>query len=297
MTDGAGSSGFLELPSELTRCENALFHVIPVPLERSVSWGRGTARGPQAILQASGQVEDFDGYSVPAEAGICTHEFIPCDGGRPTQDILDDAAREAGRIIGDGTIPVILGGEHTVALGGVQAALAACPGVGIVYFDAHSDLRDEYEDNPLSHACTGRRIYDMGAPLFQIGRRSWCAEEDSFVRQSSIGRLDGIDIHRNGVPDTVLPSEFPDEIYITFDVDALDPSIMPATGTPEPGGILWYDALQLLERVTGGRTVIGFDIVELAPREGMHAADFTAARLAYQIMGFITRGKEKRAQT
>lgn len=165
------------------------------------------------------------------------------------------------------------------------------PDFGVVQFDAHLDLRDEYEGDPLSHACVMMRAVEMGIPVFQIGCRSGCEEEYRARLKHGAGFLDAIDIARNGVPSKILPDDFPETIYITFDVDGLDPSVVPATGTPEPGGLGWYDALDLLAGVIFGRRVAGFDMVELAPAPGLHMADFAVAKLVYKIMGMIVAGE------
>jgi agmatinase len=182
-------------------------------------------------------------------------------------------------------LPVILGGEHTVTLGALKAIVDSNKKIGVVQFDAHADLRDSYEDNRLSHACVMRRVHEMGLPFVQIGIRSLSQEEFRFRRTHDIQSLDAADINTGGIPAEVLPWDFPELIYITFDVDCFDAAIMPATGTPEPGGLTWYQGIDLLHRVCANRTVCGFDVVELAPIPTMHAPDFTAAKLVYKLIG------------
>ena len=282
--------GFLELDFGPASFENALFHILPVPLEKSVSYGSGTANGPQAILQASLQLEAFDGQEIPAESGIHTHPPLKC-GADNVHDDLEVISVEVRKILDNLGVPIILGGEHTVTLGALQAFVERNEGIGVVQFDAHCDLRDSYENNPLSHACVMRRAHEMDLPVMQIGIRSLSQPEEVFRRKNSIPCLDAETIYREGIPDEVLPPGFPEKIYITFDVDCLDPSIMPATGTPEPGGLGWYQAIDLLGKVAAGRNICGFDVVELAPSEGLHAADFTAAKLVYTLIGIISRSR------
>lgn len=282
--------GFLESEIGKSEPEKCLFHVIPAGYEKSVSYGTGTARGPEAILAASQQLEVLDRTGIPSDKGIYTHTPVLCTG--PPEDVLKRIEISVADVISREKIPVLLGGEHTVSVGAFSALNKMASPVGIVQFDAHADLRDTYEGTPLSHACVMHRAVDMGFPIFQIGVRSFSPYEAELRTKKSIPYLDAEEIARRGIPEQVLPNDFPDLIYISFDVDGLDPSVISSTGTPEPGGILWYQALDILENVISGRKVIGFDIVELAP-DGSHASDYAAARLTYSIMGLIDRnGKE-----
>ena len=283
------------LASELgeTNPEDAFFHVIPVPYEKSVSYGKGTCGGPDAILRASQQLELYDGFSIPAEKGIYTWPALDCEG--PPDMVLSRLGRLVGEIYNKGKIPVTLGGEHTITAGAVCGFESLSKQVGVVQFDAHADLRQEYEGTIHSHACAMHRVLEKGFSLFQIGVRSLSFEEEVFRRDLGIGRLDAMDIFRKGIPDSILPEDFPDNLYLTIDVDALDPSLMPSTGTPEPGGLFWHQMMQILEGVIAGRNVIGFDVVEFAPFAGFHAPDFTIARLIYNLMGMIVRNRESAA--
>jgi agmatinase len=275
---------FLELDIPPASYEEARIHIIPVEMEKSVSYGGGTAAGPRAILEASLQLEAFDGRIVPGQAGMYTHEVLQCQADNAAQD-LQVIASEVARVLQKNGLPVILGGEHTVTLGALKAIIDSGKKIGVVQFDAHADLRDSYEDNRLSHACVMRRVHEMGLPFVQIGIRSLSQEEFRFRRTHKIQSLDAADINTGGIPAEVLPWDFPEHIYITFDVDCFDAAIMPATGTPEPGGLTWYQVMDLLHRVAANRTVCGFDVVELAPIPTMHAPDFTAAKLVYKLIG------------
>ena len=275
---------FLELDIPPASYEEARIHIIPVEMEKSVSYGGGTAAGPRAILEASLQLEPFDGRTVPGQAGMYTHEALRCQADNAAQD-LQVIASEVARVLQKNGLTVILGGEHTVTLGAPTAIIDSGKKIGVVQFDAHADLRDSYEDNRLSHACVMRRVHEMGLPFVQIGIRSLSQEEFRFRRTHKIQSLDAADINTGGIPAVVLPWDFPEHIYITFDVDCFDAAIMPATGTPEPGGLTWYQVMDLLHRVAANRTVCGFDVVELAPIPTMHAPDFTAAKLVYKLIG------------
>lgn len=266
---------------------SSLFHVFPAPFEKSVSYGGGTRKGPGAILTASDQLELPIAGKVPAEAGIYTHR--PLTRPRNPKAYCEKLASVIAPWVEQGKIPVVLGGEHTVTLGPVQALLAR-PGskpFGIIQFDAHADLRDAYENDPWSHASVMRRIRDWGVPLYQIGVRCGPSAEEMAVRsEQGIGFLDGEQISQS-LPlhkQIKLPADFPEEIYISFDVDGLDPSVMPATGTPVPGGLFWNPVVQLIDWLGANRKVVGFDVVELAPVRGLHHADFTAAALVYRLM-------------
>jgi agmatinase len=262
-----------------------------VPYEATVSYGHGTARGPAAILRASAAIELFDGASTPADAGIHTLPPVSFRGCRGPAAALGRVEQAIGAILEAGHTPVMLGGEHTITAGALRAVRRlAGPRVGVVQFDAHADLRDTYQGTSYSHACALRRAgVDLDLPLCQIGVRSLCLEDVAVRRRHGVHCLDMADLATRGLPRRVLPTAFPRDIYLTFDIDALDPSIIPATGTPEPGGLTWYQTMTALERVIRGRRVLGFDVVELAPIPGWHAADFTAAKLVYAIIGMIVR--------
>lgn len=262
--------------------EQCLFHVIPAPFEQTVSYGGGTADGPDAILEASYQLEAYDGISCPCEHGIYTHE---------NANTLMTIEAAISDVLNTGGIPVMLGGEHTVTYGALKALKESGENFGIIQFDAHADLRDSYEGDPFSHACVMKRAIDMDIPLFQIGVRALSIFEVELRKEKEIPFLDGYDIGRNGIPPNLLPDGFPKKVYVTIDVDGLDPSIMPSTGTPEPGGLGWFQTMDCLEQIVATKTVIGFDVVELAPIKELHAPDFLAARLIYNFMGLISRSR------
>jgi agmatinase len=281
---GTAYPSFLELDIPPSSYEEATIHIIPVEMEKSVSYGRGTAAGPRAILEASLQLESFDGSTVPGQAGMYTHEPLTCQAEKVEQD-LETISAEVARVLQKNGLPVILGGEHTVTLGALKAIVDSGKRIGVIQFDAHADLRDSYEDNRLSHACVMRRVYEMELPIVQIGIRSLSQDEYLFSRAHNLHSLGAADINAGRIPAQVLPWDFPEQIYITFDVDCFDAAIMPATGTPEPGGLTWYQVMDLLHKVSAKRTICGFDVVELAPIPAMHAPDFTAAKLVYKLMG------------
>lgn len=270
--------------------ERALFHVIPAPFENSVSYGAGTAEGPSALLEASCQLELLTGNTIPANSGIFTTSPVDCKG--TTSEVLERISRPIKTAIELGKIPVVLGGEHTVTCA-ITSALTSPSEYGVIQFDAHADLRASYEGSRYSHACVMRRIHEEGFPIYQLGTRSYSLEEREYRKKHRIPFRDAEDIARNGHT-LHLPEDFPEKVYITFDIDGLDSGLMPATGTPVPGGLGWYEAMWLLEQIMETRVCIGFDVVEFAPIPNFHGMAFTAAQLAYNIMGYICASPRNR---
>jgi len=283
------SAGFLQSESEGREALEPLFAVIPVPLEQSVSYGGGTARGPAAILAASQQLEAWDGLSEPLSAGITTSPAVNCSGKIGT--ILTRIEKSVQAVVDRRSLPVVLGGEHTVSLAPIRVLARSCPEpIGIIQIDAHADLRASFEGSPFSHACVMRRaLEECGCALMQFGVRALCREEVQYRQERRVQHLDGSAIPGQNLKALKLPGSFPENIYLTIDVDGLDPSVISATGTPVPGGPGWYETLTFIEQVVAGRRVLGFDLVELAPRGGDHASDFAAAQLVYSVMGIVAR--------
>ncbi len=267
--------------------ENAAFHIIPVPWETSVSYGGGTAHGPDAILHASTQLERYLEGSFPADAGIYTAPAVDCSGS--AEEVLARIQSATRASLALGKLPILLGGEHAMTLGPVKACAELGIPFGIVQFDAHADLRHAYQGNLYSHASVMERCADLGIPIYQIGVRALCKEEADRRAACGVRYLDAADLYWKGYPDPLLPADFPQHIFVTFDVDGLDPAIMPSTGTPVPGGLNWYQAIDGLERALKGRKLLGADFVELAPVPGSHAPDFLVANLIHKFMEIAQR--------
>jgi agmatinase len=268
--------------------EKARFHVLPVPYEKTVSYGNGTAKGPAAILAASGQLERFDGMSDPGAEGIYTWPAVDCSGA--PERVIDDIALAVKRILKLKKMPVVLGGEHTVTWGVIKGYLDAGErDFGVVQIDAHADLRDAYEGNRYSHASVMRRVVEAGIPLVQLGCRAFCEEEREARKAHKVLAFDAVDLAPGGTSRIKLPKKFPPKVFFTLDVDGMDPSVLPATGTPVPGGLGWYQTLGLFESAARQRRIIGFDVMEFAPIPGFHAFDFAAALLTYKLMGIVQR--------
>ncbi|MEO1108890.1 MAG: agmatinase [Pseudomonadota bacterium] len=273
------------LDSELTtaeRSENARFRVIPVPLERTVSYGSGTAKGPDAIIEASNELERITGHAEPCVEGIFTEDPLDCDG--PLPEVMERLAQRTEAAIRAGKVPVTLGGEHSLSYGAVMGvARALKQSVGIVQIDAHADLRNAYQGEKHSHASVMHLLAEEGIQLAQFGVRAFSTEEAQSRLSNKIFHVDAEELVTGSIHAVDLPEDFPKLIYVSFDVDGLDPSQMPSTGTPVPGGLGYYQALHLVEHSLKGRKCVGFDVVELAP-DGNAAWDFTAAQIAYRLM-------------
>ena len=275
--------------------EQCKFYVVSAPYEETVSYEGGTAKGPAALIAASDQLEHWDGESIPWHEGIYTGPVVDCKG--EPEEVLGRIEAAVDAALKNGSIPVTLGGEHTISLAPLRALVKHYgSNFGIVHFDAHGDLRYSYDGTIYSHGCVMRRACELNLKLFQIGIRSLCEEEEEFRKEYGVKHLDGLELARMGGMNailaanfTLLPPDFPHNIYVSFDVDAFSSAVMPATGTPDPAGLGWYEAIFLLEHAIRGRNVIGFDVVELAPYPGFHSSDLAAAKLTYNIMGIISR--------
>lgn len=273
------------LDSELAtseRTETARFRVIPVPLERTVSYGSGTANGPTAIIEASNELERIVGTAEPCADGIFTEDPLDCDG--PLPEVMERLAKRTESAIKAGQVPVTLGGEHSLSYGAVTGvARALGQPVGVVQIDAHADLRVAYQGEKHSHASVMHLLAEDGIKLAQFGVRALCQQEVESRAKNGVFFKNAEELVTSNTHAVDLPDGFPELVYVSFDVDGLDPSQMPATGTPVPGGLGYYQALHLVEHALKGRTCVGFDVVELAP-DGNAAWDFTAAQIVYRLM-------------
>lgn len=274
---------FLSSEVEAKPAQDCFYHIIPVPYEESVSYGGGTAGGPDAILEASDQLELFNGHSCPGEKGIFTH--CPVDCKAPAEEVMERIYRAAKQVLDLGKFPVLLGGEHSITFGALKALKEKYGTFGVVQFDAHADLRNEYSGTKWSHASVMRRaVDDLGLPLVQLGNRAFCLEEHEARKKHHVISWDAEYLCQNPIPENLIPQDFPKNIFITFDVDGLDPSVIPDTGTPVAGGLMWYQALNLAKKSLENRKLIGFDVVELAPRKDSVVSDFITAQLTYALM-------------
>ena len=280
---------FADLDAALCRYDDAEAVILPVPFERTTSYGKGTAMGPRALLEASAYLELYDEEldSEPCDQGLHTLEPLLPDAADLAAALaqIESAAAEH---LAAGKFVLTVGGEHSLTVGPVRASRARHAELGVVQFDAHTDLRDTYEGNPFSHACVMRRILDLGLPTLRVGARSLSRPEAALIRDRRLPTLWAAELESASVEErfTDLLDDLPENLYLTFDVDYFDPSLLPATGTPEPGGGFWYPTLRLLRRLFERKRVVAMDIVELAPLPQQPASDFIAAKLAYKCLGY-----------
>ena len=286
-------SAFASPPEEYASYERSRVVVLPIPYDSTTTARAGARDGPGAIIDASEDMELYDlglGFE-PYRWGIHTlAELAPHSGS--AEATIDRVEAVVAELLDDGKFVVTLGGEHTVAVGAVRAHARRTPGLSVLAIDAHADLRDSYLESPYNHACTLRRILEA-APVTQVGLRSAEAEEAALIRERDLAFYSP-QAYRGlaGGPGEVA-ARLSDAVYVTIDLDGFDPSQMAAVGTPEPGGLLWDDVVELLaavaaERRPGGRPfgrIVGFDVTELAPAEGPRACAQLAAKLAYRLIG------------
>jgi agmatinase len=285
--------------------------VLPLPYERTTTYQKGTKKGPRAILEASENMELYD-EELDREIfqiGIYTLPPLNITAKKP-EPAIKQIEKKVAHIIKEGKLPVILGGEHTITVGAVSAFKKKYKKLTVVQLDAHADLRNQYLGSRFNHACTMARVLEQ-YPVVQIGIRSMSAEEGRMIRGQSgtvkksphmyrhHGRkenwiLFASDMTEPGWIGKIL-SKIDGPVYLTIDLDYFDPSIMPAVGTPEPGGLRWYPTLRFLKRLSKKTRILGFDLVELCPRGNNLAPDFLAAKLAYKLLGYIFYERAKNA--
>ncbi len=279
------------LPDELSTYATSRVAVLPVPFERTVSYGRGTAGGPAAILRASQSMELYDEELrfEPAEIGIATlPPFLP--EAFDLAEAMTELEVECRRHMSAEKFLLTLGGEHSLSIAPVRAARDVFGEIGVVQFDAHADLREQFEGTVYSHAAVMRRVADEGIPSLPIGIRSLSKPEAEFAHEAGVPIVWGHELFElDEARFDKLLATLPERVYLTFDIDYFDPSLVPATGTPEPGGGTWQPTMRLLARLFEAKDVIAMDLVELAPIGGQPASDFVAARLAYKCLGYWAR--------
>lgn len=251
--------------------------IFPVPYSSTAYWKAGTKDGPQAIIDASRHIElyDIETKKDPSKAGIFTLPFLEPSKNSP-EETMARIKSVMSELLRDGKFPVMLGGEHSITLGAVQAFREQFSDFSVLQVDAHTDLRDEFEGTKYHHACVMKRIKDLGLPIIQVGIRSMSEGE----------KIENVFFAPEMPVDKII-SVLKEKVYLTIDLDALDTSIMPSVGTPEPGGLGWYDVLNLVKHIAQERKIIGTDAVELSPIPGFHAPDFLAAKLVYKIISYI----------
>ena len=278
------------LPPESSTYEDSRAVIFPVPLERTTTYMTGTRNGPAAILAASRNMELYDeelGSEPYHHFGIATLAGIETQEGT-LEHVMDEIRRTERALLDDGKFPLALGGEHSLTGPLVAAAHEKFPDLTVLQIDAHADLRDAYQGNPLSHASVMRRVVEL-CPAVQVGIRSLSVEEAEAIPSLPVRVHWGKDIARRPVeswaPDVI--AGLGRHVYLTVDLDGFDPAFVPATGTPEPGGLDWHQVTGLIRAVAAARTIVAADVVELLPQPGDHASDFLAAKLVYKILAYV----------
>ena len=259
--------------------------VIPVPVEFSTSYGKGTSNGPQAILNASQYVELYDEVFEKEfyQKGILTAPIV--NSAKTPQETMKQIENTVQQYIENDKFVIALGGEHSVSKAVFTPFNQKFKGLSILQLDAHADLRYSYEDSVHSHACVMRRIWELNKNIVQCGIRSVSAEEAEFIKKNKIKTYFAHILKKENNWDDVI-DQLGDNVYLTIDVDFFDPSIMPSTGTPEPGGFFWDETINFLYNLFSKKNVVGWDLVEFSPISAIHHAEFMAAKLVYKLFAF-----------
>jgi agmatinase len=278
-----GTINFGYLPEEYSNPENAGIVIIPVAYDGTSTWVKGADKGPAAIIEASGNMElyDIETNSEVYKKGIFTEEIIT--GEVSTAEMIKAVAGVVEYYLEKNKFTVVIGGEHSVSIGPIKAHTKQYENLTVLQLDAHSDLREEYNGSKYNHACVMARVKEL-CPIAQVGIRSMDYSEKKSIDLSRT--FFAKDIYDNTDWIKKVISKLSDNVYITIDLDVFDPSIMPSTGTPEPGGLFWYDVLALLKAVSGKKNIVGFDVVELCPDAKNKAPDFLAAKLIYKLLSY-----------
>ena len=273
---------FLDIPAANSVFADSRVAILPVPFEATVTYGKGTKKGPPAILSASQKVELYDQEldKEPYKIGVATLPILKGN----IRNIQPKIESEISILLDKGKFPIMLGGEHSISVGAVKACKNKYADLSVLQLDAHADLREDYNGSKFSHACVMRRVREI-CPAVAAGIRSLSQEEMDFARGSGqikkIFWADRLDIEK-------ILAGLSSHVYITVDIDVFDPAEVPATGTPEPGGLNWYKVLEILKVVFRSKKVVGCDLVELAPIKGQHASEFLAAKLVYKLIGYYS---------
>lgn len=274
---------FCGLPQEYSDISTAKVVVLPLPFDGTSTWGKGADRGPAAIIEASRNMElyDIETDSEVFTYGIATERPLKC---KTVDAMVAQSERKVGKLLKNGKFVVCLGGEHSVSIGPIRAHANHYGEISILHLDAHSDRRDKYEGSKYNHACVIARAGECCKNIVSVGIRSMDSSEIQRIDREKVFFARDIHSSKEWVPRAVgLLSK---KVYITIDLDVFDSGIMPSTGTPEPGGLGWYDVVGLLREVAMQKDIVGFDVVELAPHKSNRAPDFLAAKLVYTLLSY-----------
>lgn len=277
---------FLNLDKKTANDRTAPYAVLQIPYERTVCYGKGTERGPSSIVQASNVIENFDEeLLLPLDLKVQTVEPLVFDS-LSDQESMKLIKKSSVKILQDNRFVMALGGEHTISAPLVEAAAEHHDSIAVLQLDAHLDLYSKFTDTPLSHACVMRRIREMGIPVVHAGIRNISSEEFDFVMTDGVKYFQAREMlpHKKEAWVAEIISLLPKNVYLSVDVDVFDPALVPGTGTPEPGGLQWYDLLYLVRTLAREKNIVSADIVETMPIPGSNVSEYTAARLAVKTM-------------
>ena len=278
---------FLSLTPQQSALETARVVLLPVPYDSTTSYRGGARDGPAGIIAASAQMEDYDLELDLDVAGLGIHTMPALEPhmGGPEQ-MAAHVRYAVAACIATGAVVGVLGGEHSLTAGSVQAHVDAFPSLSVLYLDAHADLRDEYQGTQWGHASGARRVFDL-CPVALAGVRSLSLEERDFIREKNIPYWPSPE-DASPLPADDIIAVLGDDVYVSVDLDVFDPSMMSAVGTPEPGGLNWNQVVSLLRRVGESRNIVGFDVCDLSPGEGPTACTYAAARLVGKLAAYAT---------
>jgi agmatinase len=282
------SDNFLGLPDRESDYRRARYAILPIPYDGTVTFQPGTRLGPRAIITASQQVELFDEeYGREFHrCGVATLPPVEPHAAGPAE-MVERVHRAARGVVRDGKFLISIGGEHSITSGLVRAVRAKHKRLSVLQIDAHADLRDSYQGSPYSHACVMRRVIEMGVPVIGVGIRNYSLDEHRFMQKRNIQPISPRQMRED--PDWIMEAveSLSDEVYVSIDIDGFDPAAAPGTGTPEPGGIDWFQACDLLRAAVANRRIVAADVVEVAPLPGSVQTEFLAAKLIYKLIAHI----------
>ena len=274
---------FGDLPPEYADPETAGIIMIPVAYDGTSTWMKGADKGPDAIIEASANMElyDIETDSEVYKKGIFTEKAI--GGEISTIEMIEAVRHTTEDYLERDRFTVVIGGEHSVSTGSVQAHAERYTDLSVLQLDAHADLRETYNGSKYNHACVMARIREM-CPIVQVGIRSMDSSEKERLDTSRVFFAEHLQTNTDWIEKVV--TTLTDNVYVTLDLDVFDPAIMPSTGTPEPGGLGWYDVLKLMRAISDNKSIVGFDVVELCPDDRNKAPDFLAAKLIYKLLSY-----------
>ncbi|MCB9853845.1 MAG: agmatinase [Phycisphaerales bacterium] len=279
---------FLGLEPRYSDYKKSKYALLPIPYDATTSFQGGTRNGPRAILTASQQVELFDeefGREFH-QIGIHTLDSLAANASGP-EAMHGDIFNAAKRAVRDGKFLIGLGGEHSVTSALIKAVKTRHKQLSVLQIDAHADLRDQYEGTPYSHASVMRRVLEMGVSIVPVGIRNYSLDEHKFMKKHGFSPISARETRENPQWIEQAVSSLTDNVYVTIDIDGFDPAYAPGTGTPEPGGLDWFQVTDLIRAVALEKTIVGADVVEVAPQPGSVQTEFLAAKLVYKLISQI----------